>query len=88
MSDEITNEVDVTIDPTFVRAQDTLDYAPDRSTQHNWEAVRDECVSGGAMDERCNIIKASLSGGGNLDVVAKKLSCGCILIRTDHEELF
>lgn len=84
--EESENIPEVTIDPTFKRTQETLDYNPDRS-ERNWEAVRDECRSGGAMDERCDIIAAA-NGTGNLDVIAKKLGCGCVLVRADTDEVF
>lgn len=70
----------------LVRTQATENYQPDRTTQKEWTAVRDECISGGAMDSRCNIIAASL-GTGTLDVIAKRLSCGCILIQSDEVAL-
>lgn len=76
--------------PTFKRAQDTPDYQAPGSEENrenkSWQAVRDECRSGGAMDERCNIIAAA-NGTGKLEVVAKRLSCGCILILEDSDEV-
>lgn len=84
---QVTEAVDnLDFEPTFVRTQDTFDYEPDKTTQKNWQAVRDECRSGGAMDERCNIVAAS-NGNGRLNVVAKRLECGCILIPDDAEEI-
>ena len=63
---------------------ETQNYEKDMTTQREWEAIRDECVSGGNLDDRCNIIAAS-NGTGRLEVVAKRLSCGCILILADSD---
>lgn len=69
------------VEASFVRTQLTENY--ERSTEEKqWEVIRDECDSGGALDERCNIVAASL-GKGNLDVVAKRLSCGCLMVALD-----
>lgn len=80
--DEILEEVD----HAFIRTQDTLNYQPDTTTTKQWQAVRDECVSGGALDARCQVVAASL-GTGKLEVVAKRLACGCILIPDDSDEV-
>lgn len=74
------------LDQSFIRTQETLNYNPDKTTEISWEAIRDECVSGGAMDDRCNIVAASL-GGGKLHVVSKRLICGCILVPVDNGEV-
>ena len=71
------------VESSFVRTQVTEDYQPDHSTEKQWEVIRDECDSGGAMDARCNIVAASL-GQGRLDVVAKRLSCGCLMVAVDE----
>lgn len=68
------------------RTEETANYQPDTTTQREWQAIRDECVSGGVLDERCNIVAAS-EGTGRLEVVQKKLSCGCILVPVDAEEI-
>lgn len=70
------------VEHSFIRTQATADYTPDKTTEKNWEVIRDECDSGGALDERCNIVAASL-GKGNLDVIAKRLSCGCLMVAVD-----
>jgi hypothetical protein len=69
---------------TFSRTQTTENYKKNTS-EKNWEVIRDECDSGGALDERCNIVAASLHGG-SLDVVAKRLSCGCLMVAVDEIE--
>lgn len=69
---------------TFSRTQVTENYKKN-TTEKNWEIIRDECDSGGALDERCNIVAASLHGG-SLDVVAKRLSCGCLMVAVDEIE--
>lgn len=69
---------------TFKRVQETENFEPDTKSRE-WEAIRDECVSGGAMDDRCNIVAASL-GTGSLHEVAKRLSCGCILVLSGGDE--
>lgn len=60
--------------------QETIDPTPDKTTSREWIAVRDGCVSGGSLIDSCDIIRAS-QGTGQLEVVEKKLSCGCVLIR-------
>lgn len=67
---------------TFVRTQVTENYKKNKK-EKNWEIIRDECDSGGVLDERCNIVSASLNGG-SLDVVAKRLSCGCLMVAVDE----
>lgn len=71
------------VETSFVRTQATENYEADRTTEKQWEVIRDECDSGGAMDTRCNIVAASL-GQGKLDVVAKRLSCGCLMVAVDE----
>lgn len=73
------------VEHPFVRTQETANHETNREEQ-NWEAIRDECVSGGAMNSSCNIIAASL-GNGKLEVVAKRLSCGCILVLVGNDEV-
>jgi hypothetical protein len=68
------------------KTYETENYEPDTTTNRQWEAIRDECVAGEALDDRCNIIAASL-GTGKLEVVAKRLACGCILVPADSEEI-
>jgi hypothetical protein len=77
--------MDEQLDQSFVRTQETVNHQVDR-TEKQWEAIRDECVSGGAMDDRCSIVAASL-GTGTLEVVAKRLSCGCILVPAGSDEV-
>lgn len=72
------------VETSFVRTQVTQDYEKN-TDQKEWEVIRDECDSGGGLDERCNIVAASL-GKGRLDVVAKRLSCGCLLVAVDEIE--
>lgn len=72
------------VENTFVRTQTTKNYEKS-SKEKNWEVIRDECDSGGALDERCNIVAASL-GKGHLDVVAKRLVCGCLMVAVDELE--
>lgn len=73
------------IEHSFIRTQETLDYQRNYE-ETSWVAIREECISGGAMDDRCNIVAASL-GNGKLNVVLKKLKCGCILVPADSEEI-
>ncbi len=54
-------------------------------TSREWTAIRDECASGGNLTDECNLVRAT--HGGDLEVVMKKLSCGCILIPGDAEEI-
>lgn len=72
------------VEASFVRTQVTANYEKSRE-EKQWEVIRDECDSGGAMDERCNIVAASL-GKGHLDVVAKRLACGCLMVAIDEIE--
>lgn len=72
------------VENSFVRTQTTENYERS-SREKNWEVIRDECDSGGALDERCNIVAASL-GKGQLDVVAKRLVCGCLMVSVDDLE--
>jgi hypothetical protein len=67
------------VETSFVRTQATENFEPDHTTEKQWELIRDECDSGGALDERCNVVAASL-GKGRLDVVAKRLACGCLMV--------
>lgn len=69
------------VETSFVRTQVTEGYEKSRE-EKQWEVIRDECDSGGALDERCNIVAASL-GKGHLDVVAKRLACGCLMVAMD-----
>ncbi len=71
------------VETSFVRTQATEDYESDHTTEKQWEVIRDECDSGGAMDTRCNIVAASL-GKGKLDVIAKRLSCGCLMVAVNE----
>lgn len=51
-----------------------------------WVAIRGECISGGEINEMCNLIAAA-QGHAEVEVVQKKLVCGCILvIKTDSDE--
>lgn len=72
------------VENSFVRTQVTANY--EKSIQEkNWEVIRDECDAGESLDERCNIVAASL-GNGHLDVVAKRLVCGCLMVAVDELE--
>lgn len=52
-----------------------------------WQAIRDECITGDSVsDLRCNLI-ASMKAGAKVEVIAKRLSCGCILVPADSEEI-
>lgn len=77
-------EIQEVVEASFVRTQVTADHETNRD-EKQWEVIRDECDSGGALDERCNIVAASL-GKGVLDVVAKRLSCGCLMVALDEIE--
>lgn len=72
------------VEASFVRTQVTEGHETNRE-EKQWEVIRDECDSGGALDERCNIVAASL-GKGALDVVAKRLACGCLMVALDDIE--
>lgn len=86
MSDELeTYTPEEVVEASFVRTQVTEDHEPDHTTEKQWEVIRDECDSGGALDERCNIVAASM-GKGTLDVVAKRLACGCLMVALDDIE--
>lgn len=78
-------EIEELVEHSLIRTQETANHERNY-TEKSWEAIRDECVSGGAMDARCNIIAASL-GKGHIEVVAKKLACGCILVPVDSDEV-
>lgn len=77
------------VESAFARTQVTADPAFPGSAENreekSWEVIRDECDSGGAMDARCNIVAASM-GVGKLDVVAKRLACGCLMVALDDIE--
>lgn len=51
-----------------------------------WQAIMDECISGGVFDDRCNLVATS-HGKAEIEVIAKRLSCGCILVPADSEEI-
>lgn len=86
MSEELeTYTQEEVVEQSFVRTQVTADYEPDTQTEKSWEVIRDECDAGEALDERCNIVAASL-GKGKLDVVAKRLVCGCLMVALDAIE--
>ena len=51
-----------------------------------WTAIRGECVSGGELNDLCNLVAAS-QGTAEIEVVQKRLSCGCILVPVDSEEI-
>lgn len=54
-------------------------------TSREWTAIRDECVSGGNLTDDCNLVRAT--HGAPVEVVMQKLSCGCILVPGDAEEI-
>lgn len=83
--DQIKYELESGLDQSFTRTQETANYQKNTDVVE-WEAIREECRSGGAMDDRCNIVAASL-GTGKLDVVAKRLVCGCLLVPVDSGEV-
>ena len=66
------------------KSYETASHEPDRTTKQ-WEAIQEECVGGG-LDDRCSIVSASL-GTGKLEVVSKRLACGCWLVASDAEEI-
>lgn len=72
-------------EPTFKRSQD-VDQEPDTTTVKEWQAIRDECEGGGSLDERCDIIAQS-TGVRKMEVVAKRLACGCILVPADADDI-
>lgn len=83
MSEELEEyTLEEVVETSFHRTQVTEGYEKS-TTEKNWEVIRDECDSGGALDERCNIVAASL-GKGHLDVVAKRLACGCLMVAVDE----
>jgi len=85
MSEEMeTYTPEEVVEASFVRTQVTANHETNRD-EKQWEVIRDECDSGGALDERCNIVAASL-GKGVLDVVAKRLACGCLMVALDDIE--
>lgn len=52
----------------------------------NWQIIRDECRSGGAVINTCNVVAAA-EGTGELNVIAQRLECGCILIPEGSDEV-
>lgn len=78
-------EVEVFAEQSFTRTQETANYERSHASRE-WQAIRDECVSGGAMTDDCDIVAAS-NGTGQLNIVAKRLSCGCWLIPVDSDEI-
>lgn len=50
-----------------------------------WQAIRDECTSGGAMSIDCNLVAVS-QGVGEIEIVAQRLSCGCILVPVENDD--
>ena len=65
---------------------EVLDAEPN-ATSREWQAIRDECIAGESIeDPRCNLIGA-IHFGAKVEVVAKRLSCGCILVPADAEEI-
>lgn len=67
-----------------VEAKEQVKESPPRNRE--WTAIRGECVSGGELNELCNLVAAS-QGNAEIEVVQKKLSCGCILVPADSEEV-
>jgi hypothetical protein len=53
-------------------------------TSREWVAIRDECRSGGELNDLCNLV--ATIHGAELEVVSKTLSCGCILVPEDLVE--
>lgn len=58
---------------------------PKDTSTTEWTAIREECVSGGQLTPDCNLVAAA--HGAKLEVVAKRLSCGCWLVPGDAEEI-
>ena len=79
------NEVPVEYETNMETTYETDNYQRSTETKE-WTRISDECVSGGALTDNCNIVAAS-KGTGQLNVIAKKLSCGCILIPVDTDEI-
>lgn len=59
--------------------------SPNKNRTREWTAIRDECVSGGQLTDDCNLVAAT--HGADIEVVMKKLVCGCILIPGDAVEI-
>lgn len=77
-------ELEELVEHSLIRTQETANHEPN-FTNRSWEAIRDDCVSEGAMDERCNVVAASL-GKGHIDIVSYRLVCGCVLVPADGDE--
>lgn len=58
---------------------------PTEPRNREWTAIRGECVSGGQLTADCNLVAAS-QGKAEIEVVLKKLSCGCLLVPADSDE--
>lgn len=57
----------------------------DDKNVREWVAIRGECISGGDLNDLCNLVAAS-QGKADVEVVQKKLVCGCILVPADSDE--
>lgn len=77
-------ELEDLVEHTLVRTQETENHERNYSNR-SWEAIRDECIAGDALDARCNVVAASL-GKGHLEVVSQRLICGCILVPAEGDE--
>lgn len=55
----------------------------EEKTSREWTAIRGECVSGGQLTEDCNLVAAA--HGADLEVVMKKLVCGCLLVPSNED---
>lgn len=60
--------------------------ATEEKETREWQVIRDECISKGQLDESCNLVAASRDLA-KIEVVMKRLSCGCILVPLDVEEI-
>lgn len=61
-------------------------YEPQGNRTREWVAIRGECISGGELNDFCDLV-AETQGVRRLEVVQKKLACGCILVPADSEEI-
>lgn len=70
------------------REVEVLD-APDKKKTREWQAIRDECVDKDDIteDSKCNLVATGF-GKAELEIISKTLSCGCILVPSDSEDIY
>lgn len=51
-----------------------------------WGSIRDECVSGGQLNDLCDLV-AEAQGVRRMNVIQMKLACGCIMFPSNIDEI-